>query len=75
MTPGGMPRDGFGSGWRINRCSICRRQSADGLLSAAKGISIDMFALQNNVAFKWRCVRSLWRYVDENALIGPAALI
>lgn len=70
MTPGEMPREDFGSGWRINRCSICRCQFADGLLSAAKGISIDMFALQNNVAFKWRRVGSLWRYVDEDALIG-----
>lgn len=43
---------------------------ADGLLTAAKGIRIDMFAPQNNVALKWRRLSSSWLYVYENVLIG-----
>lgn len=42
---------------------------ADGLLTAVKGIRIDMFALQNNVGFKWHRLHPVWLYVYENVLI------
>ena len=65
-----MPQEDLGSERRLNWCSICNCQFADGLLTAAKGIRIDMFTPQNNVALSgivsaptalrvWECANRL----------------
>lgn len=54
----------------IPRKALFSLHLADGLLTAAKGIRIDMFTLKNNVGFKWHRLHPIWLCMYENVLIA-----